>query len=77
MKIHRLEIIVCDPNQEDLSIEDVKFELENSRFGDYITQIVSTKTVDDGKEWYDNHPMNFRPRKAKNYFEKLVNKKTQ
>lgn len=68
MKIHKIEIIVSDPNQEDLSASDVRTDAENTyEFG----HIVKLTTKDDGKEWTDNHPLNFGAKKANNYFESL------
>lgn len=69
MKIHKLEIIVCDPNREDLDIDEVKTVLEQG--SDYIFHFVKTKTKNYKKEWEDNSPFNFTAKKANNAFEKL------
>lgn len=72
MRIHKLEIIVLDPNEEELSIDDVKIQLENY-MNDWIVHIISEETVKYDKEWEDDNPFNFGATKAKNAFKKLLN----
>lgn len=69
MKIHKLEIIVCDPNRDDLDIDEIIQFLESS--DDYVVHIVSAETKNYKKEWNDNSPFNFTAIRAKNAFKKL------
>jgi len=69
MKVHKIEMIICDPNGEYEDIKDVICDIEN-----YITEpiihIVKTQTKEAG-EWKDNSPLNFTAKRANNYFGKL------
>lgn len=69
MKVHKLEIIVFDPNESYEDIDDVITEIENS-LSNPTVHFVSTKTKEAG-EWNDNCPLNFTAKRANNYFNKL------
>lgn len=69
MKVHKIEMIVCDPNNDDLSLEDLKTELENS-CDDWIIHYIKTKTK-NAPEWIDDSPFNYDAKKAENAFNKL------
>ena len=68
MKVHKLEIIVCDPNEAYEDIEDVITEIDNSC--DLIFHYISRQTKEAG-EWNDNSPFNFGKLRAKNAFNRL------
>jgi hypothetical protein len=69
MKIHKLTIIVCDPNEEDVSARDIKVDIENSL--DRIVHFISIETKNSRGEWNDNSPFNFGAKKAENAFNNL------
>jgi len=68
MKIHKITMIVCDPN-EDNNLNDIKVHIEQSNF---ITHFIAIKTINDPKEWKDNSKLNFGAKMAENYFNKLT-----
>ena len=70
MKIHKYEIIICDPNMEDADAEEFKIGIENGLTNPIIHWVKIT-SKDDKKEWYDNHPLNFGAKKADNYFNRV------
>jgi len=69
MKIHRLELIILDPNQEEESLEDIKIDIEN--MSDRIVHFIKEETRDDGKEWDDDSHFNFGIAKAERAWKRL------
>lgn len=55
MKAHKITIIAID--HEDYGIEDIKIDLEQSRY--HSLSVISTETADIG-EWSDEHLLNRR-----------------
>lgn len=70
MKIFKLEVIVCDPSQQVESVTEVIDNLEHG-MRDWVVQVVSGETKDDGRDWDDNHPCNYTPLRASNYYKKI------
>jgi len=68
MKVHKLTIIVLDPNEAYEDIEDVKTEFDNC--SDLVVHYVDEATKEAG-EWDDNSPFNFGAKRANTAFNNL------
>ncbi len=67
MKAYKIEMIVCDSNRPERTLEDFKIDIDNSL--DCIVHFIGETEKEIG-EWSDEHPLNFIDiKKAKEYFE--------
>ena len=58
MKLHKIEILIV--NHDDVSEEDIKYHLENTKYPNYCIspEVLSINTREI--EWSDDHPLNHR-----------------